>query len=214
MKNLPLLLVTLIGTIALIVGVAVMFSKSASKAQTVDQAVLVGERRSMSGKADAKVTIVEFSDFQCPACAAIHPLIKQVKAQYPNDVAMVYRHFPLSSIHPYAQVAAQAAEVAGQDGKFWEMHDRLFEQQLVWSSLKTQDEAVAKFAEYAQEFGIDKQSFMERIESDKVKAAVAEDITVGTRINVDSTPTLYINGQKVTAPQRLAELVADVLKTE
>jgi len=214
MKNLPLLIVTLIGTIALIVGVAVVFSQKATQSQTVDQAVLAGDQSNKTGPADAKVTIVEFSDFQCPACAAIYPLIKQVKAQYPSDVAIIYRHFPLSSIHPYAQISAQAAEVAAEAGKFWEMHDRLFEEQAVWSTLKSEDEVIAKLAEYAQELGIDKKSFMERIVSDKVKTAVAEDATAATRIGVNATPTLYINGQKVTAPQQLNQLVADLLKTE
>lgn len=214
MKNVPLLLVTLIGTIALIIGVAVIFSQRSTQTQTADQAVLVGERRWMSGPAEAKVTIVEFSDFQCPACAAVSPLLKQIKTTYPNDVAFVYRHFPLSTIHPYAQLAAQAAEVAGEEGKFWEMHDKLFEQQMSWTGLANEQEALAKFTEYAQEIGIDKQVFIEKIESDRVKSAVAQDITVGTQLNVNATPTIYLNGQKVTAPQQLKQLVDDLLKTE
>jgi protein-disulfide isomerase len=141
-------------------------------------------------------------------------LIKQVKQQYPNDVTVIYRHFPLSNIHPYAQLAAQASEVANQEGKFWEFHDRLFEDQETWATLSSQDEVLAQFVSYAEEFGIDKATFTEKINSDSVMSAVAQDVSLATQLNVNATPTIYLNGQKVSAPQQLFQLVDDLLKTE
>jgi len=214
MKNIPLLLATLIGTVALIIGVAVTFSNQSSSTKIADESQLAGDKRRIKGPENAKVTIVEFSDFQCGGCAAAYPIIKQVQAANPDQVAVIYRHYPLTQIHPYAQLAAQAAEAAGEQGKFWEMHDRLFDQQTTWAALRSQDDVLALFSEYAQEFGIDKNAFMEKIQLDQVKQNVADDVSSGTRLNVDSTPTIYLNGQKVTAPAQLSQLVADLLKTE
>jgi len=214
MKNIPLLLATLIGTVALIIGVAVTFSNQSSSTKIADESQLAGDKRRIKGPENAKVTIVEFSDFQCGGCAEAYPIIKQVQAANPDQVAVIYRHYPLTQIHPYAQLAAQAAEAAGEQGKFWEMHDRLFDQQTTWAALRSQDDVLALFSEYAQEFGIDKNAFMEKIQLDQVKQNVADDVSSGTRLNVDSTPTIYLNGQKVTAPAQLSQLVADLLKTE
>ncbi len=89
---------------------------------------------SKGGGEDAYVTIIEYSDFQCPACASVAPMLQQLAAAYPNDVRLVYRHFPLVSIHPNAQKAAEAAEAAGAQGKFWEYHDTLFANQADFAS--------------------------------------------------------------------------------
>lgn len=98
------------------------------------RAVSVGSSISR-GKADAPITIVEFSDFQCPYCSKAHPTVKQVMSEYGDKVQLVFKHFPLVSIHPRAHISAQAAECAKDQGKFWEFHDQLFEHQTDWSSL-------------------------------------------------------------------------------
>lgn len=202
MKNLPLLIGTLVGTVLLVVGVVWFLSRSTTP-QAVDPASLVPENAHRKGKADAKVTIVEFSDFQCPACRAVQPLVKSVADKYPDQVSVVYRHFPLT-IHPYAPLAAQAAEVAGEQNKFWEYHDILFERQPEWSELKSTEEVKQKFADYAQELGIDKASFLERIDTDYIKQLVTRDVTAGGSLRIQSTPTLYVNGQPTAAPQLLS----------
>lgn len=207
MKNLPLLIVTIFGTLALVVGVAVMFSGK-SQSTSVDPALLITGALHSRGPENAKVTIVEFSDLQCPACKAVQPLVTQVLAQNPDTVRLVYRHFPLTSIHPYAPLAAQASEVANQEGKFWEFHDLLFEKQQEWSALSSQEEVTEKFVTYAEELGIDKERFREKIQSDEVKQIVSKDTSLAEQLNVNSTPTFYVNGEKVPAPQQLPSVVA------
>ncbi len=212
MKNIPLLLVTILGTLALVIGVAVVFSRNTQQVTSIDRGQIENGARLVKGPDTAKVVIVEFSDFQCPACRAIEPLVKQVATQYPNDVKIIYRHFPLTQIHPYAQIAAQASEVAADQGKFWEMHDILFDRQDQWTSLGSQEAVIDTLATYAQELGIDKQVLTEKIQSDSIKSNVAQDVSLATQLKVDATPTIYVNGQKVTAPQQLMTIVADQLK--
>lgn len=211
MKNLPLLLGTLVVTAALIIGIALSFSKStASQQEPVDQVQLLSANPHAKGAENAIVTIVEFSDFQCPACKATAPLVDQVVAQYSDQVKLVYRQFPLNSIHANAQLAAQATEVAAQEGKFWEYHDLLFEQQLTWSEIDVKEEYLEQLANYAEELGIDKDSFLERIESDHIKSLVTEDLTAGGRLNIQGTPTLYVNGQPTPASQ-LMQVVESII---
>ena len=210
MKNLPLLLGTLAVTAALIFGVVSSFSNSGAKQEPVDQAQLLSAAPHVKGAADAKVTIVEFSDFQCPACKATNPLVEKVANLYPDQVRVIFRHFPLSSIHPNARLAAQATEVAAQDGKFWEYHDLLFAEQLTWSQIEKKEEYIEQLAIYAEELGIDKDNFLERIESDHIKSLVTEDLTAGGRLNINATPTLYVNGQPTSASQ-LMQVVESII---
>jgi protein-disulfide isomerase len=201
MKNVPLLIVTLLGTIALIIGVAAVFSRSAQQAQKVDEALVRGDARLAKGPTSAKVTVVEFSDFQCPACRASQPLIDEVLAKYPNDVHFMYRHFPLVQIHPYATLAAQAAEAAHEQGKFWEFHDKLFEAQMEWAQLEKSEDVQKKFEEYAIELGIDKVKFLERIQSEEIKQRITRDVADGNQARVSATPSFFVNGQPVSASQ-------------
>lgn len=217
MKNIPLLIVTLLGTIALVVGIAVIFSQgTTSEIKELDSVEVMGDNRPARGTEDPKVTIVEFSDFQCPACLAAKPLIDQVVTQNPNDVKMVYRHFPLLSLHPYAQIAAQASEAAYQEGKFWEMYDKLFVNQTTWEKAASADEAKQIFIGYAEELGIDKTSFTEKIDSSSVKDAVNKDVSYATQIGVNATPTLFVNGKQVPASElgQLPQLVDSIIKSE
>lgn len=207
MKNIPLLVGTIVGTIALIVAVAFFFSgptQTISDTRTIDQAQLVANARNSFGPAEAKVTVVEFSDLQCPACRAAKPLVDQLKSQYPDSVRVVYRHFPLDSIHPNARLAAQASEVAAEQGKFWEYHDLLFNKQDDWAAITNKEELLNIFGEYAAQLQIDKASFLERIESQEVVQRVADDANVGSSVQVDSTPTFFVNGQQTAAPQLIS----------
>ncbi len=212
MKNLPLLVVTLFTTLALIVGVAVMFSKSSEPVVVADQGMLMGTNRPTKGSEQASVTVVEFSDFQCPACKGVEPLVDSLQQKYSSQVKVIYRHFPLLSIHPHALLAAQAAEAAHTEGKFWEMHDKLFATQETWAALKTDDEAKELFATYAQELGIDKAAFLAKINSDEIKKIVADDLSAGNEVKVDATPTFFVNGRKLTASQQLLPTVESLLK--
>lgn len=208
MKNWPLLLGTLVVTAVLVAGIVWLFSRSTpppSSSVTPEELVTNTPHTRAAGTVTAStataVTIVEFSDFQCLACRAIQPLLEQVLTAYPDQVRLVYRHFPLHSIHPNAQLAAQAAEVAGEAGQFWAYHDLLFSHQEEWSQLEKKDQLVKQLANYAEELGIDKPTFLERIESDHIKSLVHEDLIAGNQLSVQATPTLYVNGQPESASQ-------------
>lgn len=213
MKNIPLLVGTIIGTILLVVGIVFLFSQESAE-QIVDQSVLVSENSHIIGSADAPITIVEFSDFQCPACKSIQPLVKQVLSQYEGKVRLVFRHFPLSSIHPHAETAARVSEVAAEEGKFEAMHDKLFETQEIWSVAPNADAARDYFVTLATELGIDNQSFLEKIESDRIKERVTIDSAAAAQLNIQSTPTLYVNGRQTPASQLLKVVESEVNNLE
>lgn len=144
------------------------------------------------GKPDAKVTVVEFSDFQCPFCGSFFTnTLPQVKANYiaTGKIRFVYRDFPLSSIHAEAEKAAEAAECASAQGKFWEYHDILFARQTTLS--------VTNEKKWAAELNLDTQKFNQCLDSGASAAEVAKDYADGQTLGVSGTPTFYINGQQV-----------------
>lgn len=204
MKNIPLLVGTILGTIILIVGVAYFFSGPVSPTdgvEVVDQAQLLEGATHTFGPEEAQVTVVEFSDFQCPACKASEPVVAQLKNNYGDTVKFVYRHFPLDSIHPNARLAAQASEAAADQGKFWEYHDLLFAEQEKWAGIADKQQLLDTFGAYAEQLQIDKASFLEKIEAQEVVERVTSDAALGNALQVNSTPTFYVNGQQTTAPQ-------------
>lgn len=137
------------------------------------------------------VTLVEFSDFQCPACLAVQQPLSQILAKYHGKVEFVYRYFPLVSIHKNAQMSAQAAEAASRQGKFWEMHDKLFATQSEWGG---EADPRQKFFNFASGLGMDGAKFMADLESQPVKDAVGNDLIAATRYNLQGTPTFFVNG--------------------
>jgi len=177
-----------IGVVSLIiVGLAVFSISDSQPPKEVSDTDLVKKSSQVLGSEDAKVTIVEFSDFQCPACGAAHPVVKQVIKEYGDRILFVYRHFPLLATHQYALKAAEAAEAAGEQGKFWEYHDLLFANQ---DNLKTED-----LKNYAKQVGLDMKKFNEALDSGKNKDKVLSDLDDGEKFGVTSTPTFFINGQ-------------------
>ncbi|MCB9655099.1 MAG: thioredoxin domain-containing protein [Deltaproteobacteria bacterium] len=147
------------------------------------------------GEADAWVTIIEFSDFQCPYCAASQPVIDDVLAQYPNDLRLVFKHFPLTSIHENALSAATSAECAHAQGLFWAYHDLLFAHR---ASLSSEHQA-----ELAQEAGLDVSTWEACLQTSTPGDRVEADRTLGLSIGVKATPTFVINGQPlVGVPDR------------
>ncbi len=206
MKNLPLLVGTLVVSIALIAGIAVLFSGQPSPTTNtqVDTALLLEGAQSTTGPIDAPVTIVEFSDFQCPACKSSEPMIQSVLQQYPDKVRLVFRNFPLEQIHPNARLAAQAAQAAQTEGKFWQYAQLLFEKQEAWSDISSYDLLKTTLSEYASELGIDSASFLERMESAVVVAAVQRDVDLAKEINIMATPTFFVNGVQTPAPELLS----------
>lgn len=146
------------------------------------------------GGKDASVVLVEYSDFQCPACAAYFPVMKGLQEAFGDKLKIVYRNYPLSSLHPNAQLAAQAAEAAGIQGKFFVMHDLLFGNQKTWS---TEADPTNTFIGYATSMGLDIEKFKTDLTSDETFRAVRDDIRSGDASNVDSTPTFFLNGVQI-----------------
>lgn len=147
------------------------------------------------GSDSAKVKLVEFSDFECPACLAAEPAIAKVKSTYPDQIQFIYRHFPLPQ-HTHGRQAAAIAAAAGQQGKFWEMHDKLFETQTEWT-IMNKDGAAAFFLQLAKNIGLDESKIKQELESDSIKAIIDTDIAEGQRVGVNATPTFFLNGQKL-----------------
>jgi protein-disulfide isomerase len=138
------------------------------------------------GPSDAPVTIVEFSDFECPYCSRLAKTIKRVAGDYPDSVRLVFRQFPLRRIHPNAQKAAEASLCAADQGRFWEMHDLLFEDQ---KNLKVGD-----LKDKAETLGLQMEEFTQCLESEKHKEAIETDLYDGVRAGVSGTPAMFING--------------------
>jgi len=157
-------------------------------------AVSMGEDPA-KGSAAAPITIVEFSDFQCPYCARVNPTIKQVEEKYGDKVRLVFRDFPLVQIHRDAAKAAEAGECAHEQGKFWEMHDKLFANQS-----KLQVEAMKQTA---TEIGLDAEKFNQCMDSSKYAAEVQKDVDEGSRYGVTGTPAFFINGRMLSGAQPL-----------
>ncbi|PIP86299.1 hypothetical protein COW82_02775, partial [Candidatus Campbellbacteria bacterium CG22_combo_CG10-13_8_21_14_all_43_18] len=149
------------------------------------------------GGANAKATLIEYSDFQCPACAAYYPLVEQITKEFGEQVKFVYRHFPLRTIHANAANAAQASEAAGTQGQFWEMYSLLFKNQQAWASVR---DPFTVFAQYAQTLELDAEQFKQDYESPKVKNKIRSHEAAGRNLGVSGTPTFVLNGKVISNP--------------
>ncbi len=150
------------------------------------------------GKEDSSVIVVEYADFQCPGCGATHPYVNQVVEEYGDRVAFVYRNFPLSTIHPNARAAAASAEAAGLQDAYWEMSDKLFDDQSSWNTLGA-SERTDIFVSYAAELGLDTAQFRKDLTDSRIGDKIKFDIALGEKQKVNATPTFFINGKKPAA---------------
>ncbi len=159
---------------------------------------------------NSSVTLVEFGDFQCPACSAYYPLVKKVMEEFNGKINFVFRNYPLPS-HKNATPAHQAAEAAGIQGKFWEMHDAIYENQEEWSaSTKVED----TFETYAKDSGLDVKKYKTDVKSEEVKNRINKDLADGNLAGITGTPTFFLNGQKIGNPQSyeaFKKLIEDAL---
>lgn len=160
--------------------------------QPIDGSKLIRTDSQIIGKADATNTIVEFGDYQCPACAAAHPALKTFMDKNKDRVRLVFRNFPLAQ-HKNAMVGSQAAEAAAKQGKFVEMHDLLYEKQAEWSELQ---DPKGKFQEFAQSLGLDMNKFNSDYSDSYLRERVKVDVDDGQSLGVNSTPTFFLNGEK------------------
>lgn len=148
----------------------------------------VGSQDHAQGGKSAAITIVEFGDYQCPHCGNAHPILKEIEETFGDQVNFVFRNFPLQEIHELALPAAVAAEAAGLQGKYWEMHDALFDNQYRLSE--------DLFDELAETIGLDVEKFRSDSAADTVKEKIDNDFESGVRSGVNGTPSFYVNGTK------------------
>jgi protein-disulfide isomerase len=146
------------------------------------------DRDHIQGPADAPATLLEYGDYECPYCGAAYPIVKEVQARMGQRLRFVFRNFPISTSHPHAEQAAEAAEAAAAQGRFWEMHDLLYENQ---RRLGDQD-----LRSYAGTLGLDVETFDEELAEHVHAARVREDFMSGVRSGVNGTPAFYINGAR------------------
>lgn len=167
----------------------------------------VSERDHRQGRADAPVTLVEYGDYECPYCGQAQPIVKHVQQQMGDRLQFAFRNFPLTNVHPHAQQAAEAAESAGAQGKFWEMHDALYEHQ--------QDLTTSNLLRLGEAAGVDVAKMRQDLETGAFEDRVYEDFMSGVRSGVNGTPSFFINGVRYDGAwddDTLLAVVQDVAK--
>lgn len=150
-----------------------------------------------TGPQNAKVQIIEYADFQCPACEYYYPFTKQLLSDFKGKILFVYRFFPLTQLHQNAMISAQAAYAGLQQGKFWEMHDLLFDHQKDWATVT---DPTSIYLSYAKQLNLDINKFTTDMNSDAAKKFITGQEDAGTNAGVDSTPTFFINGKQIQNP--------------
>jgi len=157
------------------------------------------ERDHISGSADGLIRLLEYGDYECPFCAEVQPIVKEIQRRLSDDLLFGFRNFPLTNIHPHSEHAAEAAEAAGMQKNFWSMHDTLFENQ---RALDDDD-----LAEYAAELGLDETRLIREVTASVYAPRIREDFKSGVRGGVNGTPTFFINGERYDGPLDLKNLL-------
>ncbi|KKS01476.1 MAG: Na+/H+ antiporter, NhaA family protein, nonfunctional [Candidatus Yanofskybacteria bacterium GW2011_GWA2_41_22] len=199
-KRFLLWALVLAGTAGLIFGMVKLGGSEPDQSAILINAVSPSDWT--KGNKEAKVVLVEYSDFQCPACAYYYPLLKKLSQDFGDKVSFTYRHFPLRQ-HINARLAAYAAEAAGKQNKFWEMHDLIFENQTKWEN---RGDAEKVFKEFANSLDLNADLFKNDLDSKEIKDKVENDLQSGVKSQVNSTPTIFLNGKKIEVPPNYDEL--------
>ena len=186
-------------------------ARPANSSQMPTNAPVGATPPNMLGSPTASVTVEEFADFQCPTCASVHTIMKNVQAAYGSRIKFIYRNFPLTQIHKNAYDAAVAAEAAGQQGKFWDMQNQIFANQAAWSN-STNVRPV--FEGYAQNLGLDVEKFKTDMLSMTTKSRVDADMQRGRALNISSTPTIFINNIAVPFEQMNIDSLKQIIDAE
>lgn len=217
-SKLPVIIIGFVG-IAVIVGALIFVNMSSSngnkpantatnsansankpKVNELASAVQGAEPAWSRGPANATVTLEEFADFQCPSCALFQPTLREIKTVYSDRVRIIFRQFPLTQIHQKAYDASRAAEAAGKQGKFWEMHDLLYQKQKDWT---VAPDFRKELSSYAQQLGLDVAKFETDMVSNEVSQRVAADMKRGQSVNITGTPTIFLNGRRLLYPDEM-----------
>ena len=163
----------------------------------------VNENDHIAGPEDAQITLVEYGDYECPHCARAFPIVKEIRERMGDRLCFVYRNFPLREAHPHAEHAAESAEWAGEFGKFWEMHDALFEHRSDGPDWLDDD----RLLQYASDLGLDQDDLERAFMEERYRSRVRSDFMSGVRSGVNGTPTFFINGSRYDGSWDLPELL-------
>ncbi len=186
-----------------VVGGVFLSKQEKPQGEILDSTIQEGERQ--LGNPQASVELIEYGDFQCPACASYDPMIRKLMEENSDWINFSYRHLPLKQIHPNATKAAQAAEAADLQGKFWEYKAMLFDKQTEWASMI---DPMPKFVEYANALEMDQNRFVADVDSNQVHLKVDSDYRTAVASGFNSTPTFVVNGQKVSLPANYEQIVS------
>jgi len=198
MKRIALWSLILIGIGLAVWGMAKFATSSGNQPYLIARAI--SETDWVKGNREASVVLIEYSDLQCPACAAYAPIVNRITEEFSDRIAFVYRHFPLPQ-HQNAELASRATEAAGKQGKFWEMVDQIFANQNTWANERNAQEV---FRAYAQSIGLDVAQFENDRNSREIKNKIENDYLSGIQSRINSTPTFFLNGEKIQ-PQNYEE---------
>jgi len=198
------LLITGLAIAGVVIGVKSLNNSRPQNNSSYSQAAAISPNDWIKGKKEAKNTLIEYSDFQCPACGLYYPLLKQLSREFGENMMFVYRHFPLQQ-HKNAKPAAYASEAAGKQDKFWEMHDLIFENQDEWSA-KSDDKAKEIFIKYAGSLNLNIEKFKNDLNLEEINKKVESDFQSGLKLKVNATPTFFLNGEKLQNPRSYDEL--------
>jgi protein-disulfide isomerase len=190
-------------------------SNANANAKAADAALVApgAEPPHVRGNANAPVTVEEFADFQCGACGAYYPELKKIEAEFGDKLRVIFRERPLVPPHDHALIAAQAAEAAGLQNRFWEMHDKLYENQAAWSDAR---DLVPLFVEYAKQIGLNPDQFMKDLNGEAVAGRIFQDGKRAHSFGVNTTPTFFVNGKEAKddqwKPDGLREMIRQALR--
>lgn len=193
--------------VIIIVFVGFLVFNNNSKSKEAETTVKAEPTNHVKGEG-TQVTLLEYGDFQCPACSSYAPVMQQVIDKYYKDITFQFRHFPLISIHPNAFAASRAAEAASKQDKFWEMYDKLYANQAAWSASKNPN---SFFESYANEIGLNLPTYQTDFKSDAVNAAIRADMGEAQKLNVAATPTFFVNGEAIETPVPTLEAFSEII---
>lgn len=200
----------IVGVILIIVALfAYYFYATLTNPPVPPAEITISQTDHVRGAQDGKVTLVEFGDFQCPACGAYEPLVRKITEENSGVLKVVFRHFPLTQIHQNALIAAKAAEAAGLQGKFWEMHDILYDKQKDWSTgINARDFLLT----YATTIGLDTNKFMQDLESKAIEDKILAEYKEGNQLGVQGTPAFFVNGKLLKENPQSVEAFDKIIK--
>lgn len=210
---------------ALVLGGLVYFSQQQRidvSAYDLDTAIAANEDNGnigdqVFGNKDSKVVLIEYGDYQCPGCASVYPRVKELTEKYQGQIAFIFRNLPLPSLHPNARAAAATAEAAGLQGKFWEMHDKLYSSQDDWKNASASDRNKV-FRGYAEQLGLDLAKYDDALTNEAINKKINFDLAIAREKKFTATPSFVINGEELSEetwndPAKFEAAITDKLKT-